>query len=55
MHVWKYHNEHTHTHIIQLIYIKKCEKIMVAHTYNPRYWGGRDWEDHDLRPAQAKS
>jgi hypothetical protein len=25
----------------------------VAHTYNPIYSGGRDQEDHGLRPAQA--
>jgi hypothetical protein len=27
---------------------------MMEHTYNPRYFGGEDQEDH-LRPAQAKS
>jgi hypothetical protein len=26
----------------------------VVHTYNPRYLGGRDWEDYNLRSAQAK-
>jgi hypothetical protein len=25
----------------------------VAHTYNPSYSGGRDQEDHGLKPAQA--
>jgi hypothetical protein len=27
----------------------------MAHTYNPNYSGGRDQEDHGLRPAQVKS
>jgi hypothetical protein len=27
----------------------------VAHTYNPRYWGGRDQEDGGLKPTQANS
>jgi hypothetical protein len=27
----------------------------VAHTCNPSYSGGRDWEDLDLTPAQANS
>jgi hypothetical protein len=27
----------------------------LAHTYNPSYWEGKDWEDHSLRPALAKS
>jgi hypothetical protein len=27
----------------------------VAHTYNPRYSGGRDWEDRSSKPAQANS
>jgi hypothetical protein len=27
----------------------------VAHKYNPSYSGGRDQEDHDLKPAQANS
>jgi hypothetical protein len=26
----------------------------MAHAYNPSYLGGRDEEDHSLRPAQAK-
>jgi hypothetical protein len=28
---------------------------MVVHAYHSGYLGGRDWEDHGLRPAQAKS
>jgi hypothetical protein len=27
----------------------------VAHAYNPSYSGGRDQEDHSLKPAQANS
>jgi hypothetical protein len=27
----------------------------VAHAYNPSYLGGRDWQDHGLRPVRAKS
>jgi hypothetical protein len=27
----------------------------VAHTCNPSYSGGRDWEDHGAKPAQANS
>jgi hypothetical protein len=27
----------------------------VAHAYNPSYLGGRDQEDHGLKPAQANS
>jgi hypothetical protein len=27
----------------------------VAHAYNPSYLGGRDQEDHSLKPAQANS
>jgi hypothetical protein len=26
-----------------------------AHAYNPSYSGGRNQEDHDLKPAQANS
>jgi hypothetical protein len=26
-----------------------------AHTSNPSYWRGRDWEDHSSRSAQGKS
>jgi hypothetical protein len=26
-----------------------------AHACNPRYSGGKDWEDHSFRPDQAKS
>jgi hypothetical protein len=27
----------------------------VAHAYNPNYSGGRDQEDHSLKPAWANS
>jgi hypothetical protein len=27
----------------------------VADAYNPSYSGGRDWEDHSSKPAQANS
>jgi hypothetical protein len=38
------------------IYLKKEKKkpVLVAHTYNPSYSGGRDQEDHGSKPAQAK-
>jgi hypothetical protein len=29
--------------------------VMVAHTCNPSYSGGRDQEDHGSRPDQANS
>jgi hypothetical protein len=29
--------------------------VLVAHTYNSSYRGGRDEEDCSLRPSQAKS
>jgi hypothetical protein len=29
--------------------------VLMAHTYNPSYSGGRDQEDHGLKPAQANS
>jgi hypothetical protein len=29
--------------------------VLVAHTCNPSYSGGRDQEDHSLRPALANS
>jgi hypothetical protein len=31
------------------------EPAMVLHACNPSYSGGRDWEDGNFRPAQAKS
>jgi hypothetical protein len=31
------------------------ELVLVAHTYNPSYLGGRDQEDHSSKPAQANS
>jgi hypothetical protein len=36
---------------------KKTEKQLaaVAQAYYPSYLGSGDWEDHDSRPAQAKS
>jgi hypothetical protein len=29
--------------------------VLVAHVCNPRYSGGRDQEDHGLKPTQANS
>jgi hypothetical protein len=29
--------------------------VPVAHAFNPSYPGGRDQEDHSLKPAQANS
>jgi hypothetical protein len=29
--------------------------VLMAHCYNPSYSGGRDQEDHSLKPAQANS
>jgi hypothetical protein len=34
---------------------KKSGWALVAHTGNPSYSGGRDQEDHGLKPAQANS
>jgi hypothetical protein len=34
--------------------IHKQQKVM-AHAYNPSYWGGRDREDHSSRLAWEKS
>jgi hypothetical protein len=31
----------------------KVGQALVAHICNPSYSGGRDQEDHDLKPAQA--
>jgi hypothetical protein len=28
---------------------------MMDKAYNPSYWGGRDLEDHDSRPAMDKT
>jgi hypothetical protein len=33
----------------------KVSKALVAHAYNPRYSGGRDKEDRNLKQAQANS
>jgi hypothetical protein len=33
---------------------KKRGLGMVAHTCNPNYIGGRDWEDENSKPAWAK-
>jgi hypothetical protein len=30
-------------------------QVLVAHTCNPSYSGGRDQEDHDLKPTRANS
>jgi hypothetical protein len=29
--------------------------VVMMHTYNSSYLGGRDWEDHDLSPTRIKS
>jgi hypothetical protein len=29
--------------------------VPLVHTYNPSYSGGRDQEDHGLKPSQANS
>jgi hypothetical protein len=34
---------------------RKPSRALVAHSYNPRYSGGRDQEDHDSKPAQANT
>jgi hypothetical protein len=31
------------------------DQVLVAHTYNPSYSGGRDQQDHCLKPVQASS
>jgi hypothetical protein len=31
------------------------KQVLVAHTYNPSYLGGRDWEDCSLKPVWANS
>jgi hypothetical protein len=36
-----------------LFYFKKWSWEPVAHPYNPSYSGGRDWEDHNSKPALA--
>jgi hypothetical protein len=40
-----------------IIVVKKgciSRELVVTHTYNPNYSGGRDYEDHALRPALTK-
>jgi hypothetical protein len=34
---------------------QKHSQALVAHTCNPSYSGGRDQEDHSLKPARANS
>jgi hypothetical protein len=34
-----------------LFFKMSCSQAPVAHTYNPSYSGGRDQEDHSLKPA----
>jgi hypothetical protein len=42
-------------HILFLkIYVKNQAKMLVAHAYNPSYSGGRNQEDHGLKPAKGK-
>jgi hypothetical protein len=38
-----------------LNYKSEDSQAPVAHAYNLSYPGGRDQEDHDLKPAQANS
>jgi hypothetical protein len=38
-----------------LLQIKEISWVLVAHACNPSYSGGRDQENHGLKPAQAKS
>jgi hypothetical protein len=35
--------------------LKTSEVVMVAHTCNPSFSGGGNWEDHSLRTDQVKS
>jgi hypothetical protein len=37
-----------------LLKIRTCQ-VLVAHACNPNYSGGRDQEDHSLKPAHANS
>jgi hypothetical protein len=51
--VWRAYNGLCHGLIYDL---KRCYSPgIVAHTCYSSYSGGGDWEDHSLRPAQAKS
>jgi hypothetical protein len=34
---------------------KKSSRVLVAHTCNPSHSGGRDQEDHSLKPTWAIS
>jgi hypothetical protein len=34
-------------------YKLNCRQVQVAHTCNPIYSGGRDQEDHSLKPANS--
>jgi hypothetical protein len=34
--------------------VRFCQ-VLVAHAYNPSYSGGRDQEDHGLKPAQVNT
>jgi hypothetical protein len=36
-----------------ILYLK--DSLPVAHACNPSYSGGRDQQDHDLKPAQKNS
>jgi hypothetical protein len=35
--------------------VKNPWLVVVAHTCNPAYLGGEDWEDRGSKPAQGKS
>jgi hypothetical protein len=43
--------------LTEVWYLSKIllSQVLVAHTCNPSYSGGRDRKDHDLKPAQANS
>jgi hypothetical protein len=46
-----------HLTLVKMVNIKKTatNQVLVAHTCNPSYSGGRDQEDHSLKPARANS
>jgi hypothetical protein len=41
--------------IIMEVLQKIKRRVPVTHTYNPSYTGGRDQEDHGLKPPWANS
>jgi hypothetical protein len=40
---------------LNVIKNRKIRPSTMAQVKYPTYLGGRDWEDHGLKPAQAKS